>query len=196
MTERHVGCGGRVVLGHEAWSCQACGASPVPVDDVEHTQYRLDPVAHGREDCDDAVRNGADAAAMARDPQGADEALINAMNRSWVMDAAGADPRADQDEEWHRVGLPWCRAYNEAFRARAEELATGDMTVRWTSAAERRTAELRMAARGYRLDGVYGGLNGAGASEVGVFVPIADTDPTHASNCGCGLCAYRSSVRA
>lgn len=94
------------------------------------TRFKLDPVAHGREDCDDAVINGADAAEMARDPLGADEALINAMNRSWVMDAAGADPRADQDEEWARVGLPWCRAYNEAFRARAEESAAASGCVR------------------------------------------------------------------
>lgn len=86
--------------------------------------YKLDPIANGREDCDDAVANGADAAAMAKAPLGADEALINAMNRTWVLDAAGADMMADADEEWERVGVPWCAAYNEAFRARAEEIAT------------------------------------------------------------------------
>lgn len=88
------------------------------------TTFKIDPIAQGREDCDDAVANGADASTMAKDPLGADEALINAMNRTWVLDAAGADMMADGDEEWTRVGLPWCRAYNEAFRARAEEIAT------------------------------------------------------------------------
>lgn len=86
--------------------------------------YRIDPVTQGREDCDDAISNGADAAVLAV-ADGADEALINAMNRDWVLDAAGADPAVDADAEWARVGLPWCKAYNEAFRARAAELPFG-----------------------------------------------------------------------
>lgn len=89
------------------------------------TTYKIDPVTSGREDCDDAVANGANAADMAKPGQlGADEALINAMNRDWVLyEAAGADPLADPNEAWERIGLPWCAAYNAAFRARAEEIA-------------------------------------------------------------------------
>ena len=88
--------------------------------------YKIDPVKAGREDCDDAVANGADAAAMARDSGGADEVLISAMNRSWVLvEAAGGDLTADADSEWERIGVPWCTAYNDAFRARAQEIVAG-----------------------------------------------------------------------
>jgi hypothetical protein len=85
---------------------------------------KIDPVAQGFRDCEDAIADGASAAELARPGgPGADEALINAMNRDWVLAAAGADPNADRDEEWERVGLPWCKAYNEAFRVRAAEIA-------------------------------------------------------------------------
>jgi len=105
--------GDRIVTGGGAWAegWIAC-----------HISNRVDALAQGRSDCDDAVANGADAASIAS-TEGAEEALVNAMNKSWVLDAAGADPEADPDDEWARVGLPWCAAYNEAFRARAEEIA-------------------------------------------------------------------------
>lgn len=30
--EIHIGCGGVVKLGHDAWRCAKCGAASVPVD--------------------------------------------------------------------------------------------------------------------------------------------------------------------
>lgn len=33
--EIHIGCGGVVSLVHEVWRCKACGASPVPVTEIE-----------------------------------------------------------------------------------------------------------------------------------------------------------------
>jgi len=86
-----------------------------------HLEFRINPSVQAREDCDEAIAGGANAAGMAL--PGSDEALINAMNRDWVLDAAGADPSADRDAEWERVGVPWCMLYNDAFRERAAEVA-------------------------------------------------------------------------
>lgn len=86
--------------------------------------FKIDPWRAGREDCDEAVASGASVADLARPERPwADDALINAMNRDWVLDAAGADPNADRDAEWERVGIPRCKVYNDAFRLRAEEIA-------------------------------------------------------------------------
>lgn len=82
----------------------------------------LNAMATGRADCDTAVSEGADPADLARTDQlGADEALINAMGREWVIAAAGG--ANDTDEAWARIGVPWCAAYSAAYRARALELA-------------------------------------------------------------------------
>lgn len=97
---------------------------------------------------------------------------------------------------WPEIFTKVTRAMVREARARCAEIlaaraAKSSRTeVRWTSAEERRQAELAQAALGYRLDGVYGGLNGPGTSEVGVFVPIAPDDPKHATNCSCGLCEF------
>lgn len=58
-----------------------------------------------------------------------DEALINAMGRRWVLEQATGDVGDDRidrelDQVWAMYGVPWCRAYNEAYLARLEELAT------------------------------------------------------------------------
>lgn len=82
---------------------------------------RINPNIQAREDCDDAVYSGANPADMAA--PGDNDALIAAMNRDWVLDAAGADPTADRDAEWIRVGLPWCLLYLAAWRDRAAEHA-------------------------------------------------------------------------
>jgi rubrerythrin len=33
--ELHIGCGGVVSLAHEVWRCAKCGASPVPVTEID-----------------------------------------------------------------------------------------------------------------------------------------------------------------
>lgn len=52
-----------------------------------------------------------------------DEALINAMGSTWVMKQATGQGLGDfTADAWERYGLPWCRAYNDAYLAALEEL--------------------------------------------------------------------------
>jgi hypothetical protein len=54
-----------------------------------------------------------------------DEALINAMGANWIIQQATGDEAAEQtDENWEMIGLPWCAAYNAAYLARLQELAS------------------------------------------------------------------------
>lgn len=76
----------------------------------------------GARDCDSDVSDGVDPAALTEGPGrvGADEALVSAMGRSWVLSAAGAPD--DSDASWQSHGLPWCARYSAAYAARAAEL--------------------------------------------------------------------------
>lgn len=75
----------------------------------------------GREDALTAIQEGADATALANAREGADEALISAMGTGWVLKQAGAPD--DSHESWQTIGLPWCRAYADSYRATAKALA-------------------------------------------------------------------------
>lgn len=133
-----------------------------------------DPIAAGREDCETAMREGADPADLARrDQLGADEALINAMGRGWVLRAAGAGD--DQSERaWDEVGLPWCAQYSEAYRARAAEMTAAPskfstaskLAARWDVGFERSASDASWATteslRGAEADALAADLAAAG----------------------------------
>ena len=52
-----------------------------------------------------------------------DEALINALGRKEVFHMAGG-VGDDTDEEWERIGIPFCAGYNEGFIAELESIAS------------------------------------------------------------------------
>lgn len=78
----------------------------------------------GREHALTAINEGADSAQLACAREGADEALINAMGRRWVLEQAGAPDGSDRS--WEEYGLPWCEVYSRTYRATAEALARAD----------------------------------------------------------------------
>ena len=82
---------------------------------------KIEAALAGIEDCETAVNEGADPAALTRLELGADESLISAMGRTWVLDSAGAPDHSD--ESWQSHGIPWCSEYRGAFENRARELA-------------------------------------------------------------------------
>lgn len=89
--------------------------------DLQLRAERLDPIEAAISDCNTLVSEGADPADLARTDQlGADEALINAMGRAWIIRAAGGTE--DTDEAWDQIGIPWCAAYSKAHRDHAASL--------------------------------------------------------------------------
>ena len=84
--------------------------------------YKIDPVEQGRGECDHAVEQGADPAAMV---EASATTSHDGLNKTWIIDAAGGDLSADAEAEWARVGAGWAAAYLAAFVARARELVAG-----------------------------------------------------------------------
>jgi hypothetical protein len=82
----------------------------------------INPEECGREDAMTAIIEGADPSDLCRSGQlGADEGLIAALGRAWVLEAAGAPD--DSDESWETHGLPWCRRYAAAYAELAADEA-------------------------------------------------------------------------
>lgn len=87
---------------------------------IDGLEYECCPEISGREDCEDRLTDGdVSAAELVACREDADSALISAMGRLWVILAAGGN--ADTDEQWQALGLPWCKRYSDAYRARAVE---------------------------------------------------------------------------
>lgn len=95
---------------------------------IDGVETETNPILCGREDCETLVDEGTDPAKLISQAccHEADEALINALGRGWVLKLAMADDSVVLTEEsWEMYGLPWCKAYNRAFSDRAVELALG-----------------------------------------------------------------------
>lgn len=119
----------------QAW-VSSLPVTPLPVElppdesrivTIDGLEQECNPALCGVEDCDTYVSEGVSAADMIsqRNLMDPDESLINAMGRDWIVKVALADDEAEDDdnEAWEKFGLPWCKAYNKAFNARARELA-------------------------------------------------------------------------
>lgn len=95
---------------------------------IDGVLQECNPVLAAIDDCETLVSEGTDPADLisAGNKVDADEPLINAMGRAWVLRvAAGNATITDTDEAWEAIGLPWCAAYSRAHSARASELASG-----------------------------------------------------------------------
>lgn len=129
--------------------------------------FRVDPVLQASEDFADACTQGLEIRAVAYGPL--DDALVNAMNRTWILDAAGADMRADHDAEWERIGAVWANAYNVAFRHQARIAIRARVRV-GTNLVVVRDSESLGVDEGYRCAVIW-----TDGSTMDITIPLLDT---------------------